>query len=564
MTSTARWRIVGLLGLVVACAQPPSELETRGAAELSLVLRSAPADAACLAVKVEGRRTVLQRFDLRGCADLAFAMRGLPLGEDRFSARAYAETCGTLRLSSTATWLSNEVTTQVSTRKVAQVQLTMSRAGARTLASVEGQSAASSSGGRAQVTIQFASEPDAGIDAGLADGGADTGTPDAGPAIDGGNDGAPSLGYTVLYNGSPTFSGPSPLMDTVNDKLLVVASTSAPESVPPMAPRLLRCAPDGTNCEVIDISAGNGFLGGAAPNAVIDHVNQKLLTFAMNYGLLYRPWLYRCDLDGTDCQSIDLSLGRPESGFGAQGLLDTANAKILAVAWERLNENGAVLFRCELDGTNCAYSDLSAGQGEGSGYDATALIDSASGKLLVVTRNVANGERPSLFRCNLDGSGCTHTDISAGQGAIGVSPNALIDSRSAKLLVVATNSESGDGLSLFRCELDGTGCTHRDLTLGERPGMGRNLAAVIDEERGQLFVATLSGDWEIGYQNHLFRCGLDGTGCTLTDLSSIGTFTDQRAPTLMAALKMVIDTNRAKLHIVGTTSSAVGMYTLDL
>jgi hypothetical protein len=72
------------------------------------------------------------------------------------------------------------------------------------------------------------------------------------------------------------------------------------------------------------------------------------------------------------------------------------------------------------------------------------VIDAAGGKLLVATQNSAKAEKPALFRCNLDGTGCTYRDISAGQGReSGRSPVALIDTANRKLLVVTTQTVPG-------------------------------------------------------------------------------------------------------------------------
>jgi hypothetical protein len=57
---------------------------------------------------------------------------------------------------------------------------------------------------------------------------------------------------------------------------------------------------------------------------------------------------------------------------------------------------------------------LTASPSVSSGDNPSAVIDTASGKLLVVTGN-GSIPKPALFRCNLDGTACTYTDISAGQ-----------------------------------------------------------------------------------------------------------------------------------------------------
>ena len=63
-------------------------------------------------------------------------------------------------------------------------------------------------------------------------------------------------------------------------------------------------------------------------------------------------------------------------------------------------------------------------------------MDTVNGKLLVATENQANGSRPAVFRCNLDGTSCTYTDVSAGAGVgSGSDPSLGIDTTNGKLLI---------------------------------------------------------------------------------------------------------------------------------
>ena len=175
--------------------------------------------------------------------------------------------------------------------------------------------------------------------------------------------------------------------------------------------------------------------------------------------------------------------------------IDTANGKLLVVT-TKLADSGSTpaLFRCNLDGSACTYTDLSAGPVAVGG---SALIDAASGKLLVVTvtgtNAVGSPRKPALLRCNLDGSACTYADISAGQiVGSGSTSSAVIDAASAKLLVVAAtgNGLNGYKSGLFRCNLDGSACTYADISAGQGAHSGTYPSAVIDAANGTLLVAT--------------------------------------------------------------------------
>ncbi|WP_246048045.1 chitobiase/beta-hexosaminidase C-terminal domain-containing protein [Leptospira ilyithenensis] len=268
-----------------------------------------------------------------------------------------------------------------------------------------------------------------------------------------------------------------------------------------------------------DISAGQGTDSGYSPNILVDSNSMKLLIVTQNTANNNKPGLFRCDLDGSNCSHADISVGQgADSGVSAFALLDTVSNKLLVVTQNATNSNRASLFRCDLDGSNCTHTDISAGQGGLSGTNPFAIIDSVSNKLLVITCNVTNDLKPSLFRCNLDGSNCTHTDISVGQGlGSGSMPSLVIDPIANKLLVVTSNGANNYKPSLFRCNLDGSNCTHTDISVGQGAYSGNHPSAAIDPIANKLLIATRN---EANDQKpSLFRCNLDGSNCIHTDIS---------------------------------------------
>ncbi|MCW7469261.1 fibronectin type III domain-containing protein [Leptospira kanakyensis] len=281
----------------------------------------------------------------------------------------------------------------------------------------------------------------------------------------------------------------------------------------------------GTNLTGTHVNISNAYsnIGIFEPNTNIDLANQKLLAVVRHaYSSINRVALFRCNLDGSNCIYSDISAGQPaDSGFEPKSVVDQLNGKLLTVARNLVNGNRLSLYRCNIDGSNCTHSDISAGQGSGSGWYPSATIDHLNHKLLVVTRNDFNSSKPGLFRCNLDGTNCTHTDISAGQGInTGVYPNILIDPKNFKILVFTTNSTNSAKASLFRCNLDGSSCVHRDLSAGlQGNSTGYWPSANIDFVNGKLLVITRNA-----YNNQnkvsLFRCNLDGLGCIHTDVSA--------------------------------------------
>ncbi|MCB1158353.1 MAG: hypothetical protein KDK45_12700 [Leptospiraceae bacterium] len=172
-------------------------------------------------------------------------------------------------------------------------------------------------------------------------------------------------------------------------------------------PGLFRCNVDtvnGSDCQHIDISAGQGSDSGWTPRIVVDKTNQNLLVVSLNIANSRKPGLFRCKLntvDGSDCLHINVAGDLGVVGRNARITIDEKNSKIFIVTEDEYNFFKLSLFRCNLnivDGSDCKYKDISAGQGIESGNSPSMVIDTVNGKLLTVTRNTANSARPGLFR----------------------------------------------------------------------------------------------------------------------------------------------------------------------
>lgn len=137
--------------IVISCgdSRRGGETEPTGVARLSLT--NAPADAPCLQITVAGTRTVVDSFPLTPGESTTFVLRGLPLGSDLFSGAAYPTSCDAVTPSSVANWISDPVAATLAAGIVVDVALVMHR------------------DGRANVSIDFQDDPDAGM--GRADGG---------------------------------------------------------------------------------------------------------------------------------------------------------------------------------------------------------------------------------------------------------------------------------------------------------------------------------------------------------------------------------------------------------
>lgn len=258
-------------------------------------------------------------------------------------------------------------------------------------------------------------------------------------------------------------------------------------------------------------------------SAALDILNSKFLIVSQHSVNAEKLAIFRCNLDGTNCSYLDISSGQEQSlGQNPTALIDTINSKLLIITIS--NTYKPSLVRCNLDGSNCVLTDISAEQGDYSAmnfFPLGATIDYANAKLLVVSSNQNNTNKPALFRCNLDGSGCVYRDISAGKGG-GSDAKIVIDHLNSKLLVV-TSYGLGNRPGLFRCDMDGSNCVFADVSAGApntQPGYnpGRNPVPILDSINSKLlFIAR--DDWDM--KTKVFRCNLDGSSCTFLNLSNL-------------------------------------------
>jgi hypothetical protein len=349
-----------------------------------------------------------------------------------------------------------------------------------------------------------------------------------------------------------SFGGPSAVLDRVHDKLLIVTQGAAS----PLGFVLHTCALDGEPCSHVELPAGKD-AGTNAPRwtALVDATSQRLFVVqgwdAPCCGPYLSGALSDCTIDGASCSYR--AIGGLSLGTSFASVLDEQNGRLVLV-WDQWDYNSLAYLGCPLEGDTCASATLAPGGsavGAGPGHMPFSLVDPTDKNLLVVTMDGSNGSRPRLHRCNLDGSSCIHTDISAGQGAnSGESPFAVLDSQNRKLLVVTTNGDNERRPGLFRCDVDGTDCTYADISAGQGINSGVSPVAVIDATNQKLLVVTTNG--ANGNRLALFRCNLDGTGCAYTDISAGQPAESGTSPSL------VIDPEGQRVHVVTANKANQG------
>ncbi|MCB1193967.1 MAG: hypothetical protein H7A23_06555 [Leptospiraceae bacterium] len=261
-------------------------------------------------------------------------------------------------------------------------------------------------------------------------------------------------------------------------------------------PGLYICNLDLSGCFYKGISTGQGSDSGWYPKIVID--KQRLLIVTHNLSNSKKPGLFTCDLNGENCSYIDISSllsGGPwENTFYTPSISVDSSSNILIATKNDSNDSKLSLFLCNSDITNCSQTNISSvvGQGNNSGNSPSILVYDS--KVYIATNNGNNSYRPALFYCDLDGSNCHYADISAGQGSYsGRDPKLLIDQKNSKILVVTKNEPNSNRPSVFQCDLNGLNCIHSEIYIGSGNGSEISHDAIIDAINYRILVVSTVG-----------------------------------------------------------------------
>ena len=130
MSSTRRlgvglgWALAAMVAAGCNSKSPPEDI---GVARLELT--SIPSDVNCLRLNAVGARTVVQQFDVTPGSDATLLVTGLPTGTVVITGYGFAASCSAAGDVTTANWISDPVTLEVSTSDIVDLSLVMHRNG---------------------------------------------------------------------------------------------------------------------------------------------------------------------------------------------------------------------------------------------------------------------------------------------------------------------------------------------------------------------------------------------------------------------------------------------------
>lgn len=290
---------------------------------------------------------------------------------------------------------------------------------------------------------------------------------------------------------------------------------------------VVRCNAAGANCVSLAFPAATTKLASefASIGFVIDNHRRRIVLMSSR-ATDYTPLLLDCSMDLASCDVHDIA-GQPPFAL-SQGQLSVRPGNVDVIG--RRADGRLVMFRCAVPSFACAEVDLSleALRGNTMGLGAI-VVDEPAKAMMVVTSDPSYESRNSLFRCQLDGTSCTHTFMGTNQVPNeGTWPAAFLDRETGNLLTsfLSTDRSRRSHPALLRCGVDGKNCANVDLSQG-LSGFDRNFpwtAAFDTTAKRILVLGTLWRRDSLGISTDsavLWRCNRDGNACTAGDLGSL-------------------------------------------
>jgi hypothetical protein len=206
---------------------------------------------------------------------------------------------------------------------------------------------------------------------------------------------------------------------------------------------ILRCDSSNT-CTSKDLTAAFGVRLADARWARSD---TGLVVAGGNGRFARTPWLVRCDGDGENCASANLSV--PSSVGNSAAELSLAGASfargVSVVTRDPSAEQRLRYFRCDAEGQQCTTNAMLPSEPPGSGYDANALREEDTGRIVALASEDKN---LAMAVCDNSGGACVRRTLDF------PAPGVLLPRFMGRLRGISF----GDGARLFDCALDGNAC----------------------------------------------------------------------------------------------------------
>lgn len=287
----------------------------------------------------------------------------------------------------------------------------------------------------------------------------------------------------------------------------------------------------------------------SVPATLIDAKNQRLLIVGHDIAASRMlPSLVSCKLDGTGCVYRDLTNGEAKgiSIYKTGAVIDETNDKLLVVSdWGGSGGNKPTLYRCNRDGTSCDGSkDLGAPTSMASIVRTNVVIDDVNKKFLALFASAPSAGR--IARCDLDGNNCSFPTY--GAGLIGGQDGDLVIDKVGNKLLVVQAALPNSRPTLFQCDIDGQSCGVKDISVNS--GVAASAVTIaLDAKNAKLIVVTFVTN---SPTLQFYRCNLDGEGCITRTLPNPGIDYPQNP-------HLVVDTAHEKIFVF-TYGSTRGVY----
>ncbi len=314
----------------------------------------------------------------------------------------------------------------------------------------------------------------------------------------------------------------------------------------------ISCSPTNTNSLSVGThtlsctaTGGNGKTSNASINVKVKSIGYMYYTSAQKADS--NKWdLYRCNIDGSNCINKALIYGNiviqenrtlssaPTVSVGEQYMYYTSAEKADAEDWD--------LYRCNIDGSGCTnikkiYGNINWQNNQA--FSAAPTVSVGEQYMYYTSAEKADSNKWGLYRCNIDGSNCTK--LTSIYGNIVIQINKTLASAPTvsvgKQYIYYTSAQRADAedWDLYRCNIDGSGCTNIKKIYGNINWQeNKSFSAAPTVSVGEQYMYYTSAEKADSNKWDLYRCNIDGSNCT--ELTSIyGNIVIQENRTLASA-----------------------------
>ncbi len=174
---------------------------------------------------------------------------------------------------------------------------------------------------------------------------------------------------------------------------------------------LYRCNTDGSNCTVVTTLIGNLSIDDYAASPKVS-VSENYMYYISALSATSESWyLYRCNVDGSNCTVITTLTGNwAMDDYATSPTVSVSESYLYYTSAQGRTSYSWYLYRCNANGSNCnSIATLTGNVREGlfRGYAAAPTVSVGEEYMYYISSQSSSSSLWYLYRCNTNGSSCS-------------------------------------------------------------------------------------------------------------------------------------------------------------